>query len=325
MPVRRRKNAATAAAAPRAAPAAQQKPPQPARVAANKSSAASVSSSSPPPPPPSAKQHEPAKAPQQQQRLPTVASNPLINSFVFTRQLFLHLLGLIYFTAFLVAWHQNDGLIGPGGLTPAKTYMGKLVESVAGGSGGSGFQTAWDGFVRHPTLLWFVDLEHTYTALHAITLSGLVLSAAIMLLGRANGVLLLALWLLYFSIDTVGQRWYGFGWESQLLETGFLAAFSCPMLAFSSLADARESPPLGVVVWANRWLMFRLMVGAGLIKLRGDQCWRDLTCVVASRDSLVDAVRPSPAAGRVRNVWSRVVFAAVFLLFLLLLLLCCCW
>ena len=28
-----------------------------------------------------------------------------------------------------------------------------------------------------------------------------------------------------------------------------------------------------------RWLGFRVMLGAGLIKLRGDPCWRDLTCL----------------------------------------------
>jgi hypothetical protein len=28
-----------------------------------------------------------------------------------------------------------------------------------------------------------------------------------------------------------------------------------------------------------RWLLFRLEFGAGLIKLRGDPCWRDLTCL----------------------------------------------
>src|SRR5207253_1078123 len=27
------------------------------------------------------------------------------------------------------------------------------------------------------------------------------------------------------------------------------------------------------------WLLFRLMFGAGLIKLRGDPCWRELTCL----------------------------------------------
>ena len=34
-----------------------------------------------------------------------------------------------------------------------------------------------------------------------------------------------------------------------------------------------------VVAWGYRWLLFRIMRGAGLIKIRGDACWRDLTCM----------------------------------------------
>ena len=33
------------------------------------------------------------------------------------------------------------------------------------------------------------------------------------------------------------------------------------------------------LIWIWRWTLFRLMFGAGLIKLRGDACWRDLTCL----------------------------------------------
>jgi hypothetical protein len=79
----------------------------------------------------------------------------------------------------------------------------------------------------------------------------------------------LVLWALYLSIVNVGQRFYGFGWESLLLEAGFLAVF---------LGDADTRPPV-LVLWLLRWLLFRLEFGAGLIKLRGDPCWRDLTCL----------------------------------------------
>jgi hypothetical protein len=34
-----------------------------------------------------------------------------------------------------------------------------------------------------------------------------------------------------------------------------------------------------VTVFLYRWLAFRIMLGAGLIKLRGDPCWTDLTCL----------------------------------------------
>ena len=33
------------------------------------------------------------------------------------------------------------------------------------------------------------------------------------------------------------------------------------------------------MIWLLRWLIVRIMWGAGLIKLRGDPCWRDLTCL----------------------------------------------
>jgi hypothetical protein len=37
--------------------------------------------------------------------------------------------------------------------------------------------------------------------------------------------------------------------------------------------------PPRLAVLAVLWLLFRVEVGAGLIKLRGDRCWRDLTCL----------------------------------------------
>jgi Lipase maturation factor len=79
----------------------------------------------------------------------------------------------------------------------------------------------------------------------------------------------LALWVLYLSVVNVGQTFYGFGWETLLLEAGFLAVF---------LGPAAQAPPT-LVLWLYRWLLFRVEFGAGLIKLRGDRCWRDLTCL----------------------------------------------
>ncbi|XP_066833870.1 lipase maturation factor 1 isoform X2 [Anser cygnoides] len=67
------------------------------------------------------------------------------------------------------------------------------------------------------------------------------------------------------------------GWESQLLETGFLAIFLCPLWTLSRLP--RSTPPSSIVIWGFRWLIFRIMLGAGLIKIRGDRCWRELTCM----------------------------------------------
>ncbi|KXJ05572.1 Lipase maturation factor 1, partial [Exaiptasia diaphana] len=67
------------------------------------------------------------------------------------------------------------------------------------------------------------------------------------------------------------------GWESQLLETGFLAIFMCPVFKLQKVP--RHTPTPWVVIYGYRWLIFRIMLGAGLIKIRGDKCWRDLTCM----------------------------------------------
>src|SRR5690606_6095185 len=76
-------------------------------------------------------------------------------------------------------------------------------------------------------------------------------------------------WLLYLSIVNVGQTWYAFGWESLLLEVGFLAVL---------LGNDEVAPPV-VVLFLLRWVLFRVEFGAGLIKMRGDACWRNLTCL----------------------------------------------
>ncbi len=78
------------------------------------------------------------------------------------------------------------------------------------------------------------------------------------------------------SILHVGQLWYSYGWETQLLETGFIAVFLCPL--WDARPFARHPPPV-VTIWIYRWLIFRIMLGAGLIKIRGDECWRDLSAL----------------------------------------------
>ncbi len=180
-----------------------------------------------------------------------------------TRFLILRLLGLIYFVAFLILALQLRPLIGAGGLTPLPLFLSRVEAH---------FGSRWEGFLNLPSLFW---LEASDPFLVSTAWAGALVSLVV-LAGFANSLILAALWALYLSFVKVGQDWYGYGWEIQLLETGFLAIFLCPLL------DARAFPKRAApapVVWLFRWLIFRIMLGAGLIKLRGDACWRDLSCL----------------------------------------------
>jgi hypothetical protein len=180
-----------------------------------------------------------------------------------TRFVILRLLGFVYFVAFLVAVNQIKPLVGEHGLLPGNVFL----ERVAAQAG-----SRFAGVLQLPGLFWLAASDRM---LMAVAWSGLGLSA-IVVLGYANAIVMALLWAMYMSFVHIGQDWYGYGWEIQLLETGFLAIFLCPLL------DGRPFPskaPPKLVIWLFRWLIFRVMMGAGLIKLRGDPCWRDLTCL----------------------------------------------
>ncbi|KAK9530738.1 hypothetical protein VZT92_012224 [Zoarces viviparus] len=191
-------------------------------------------------------------------------------TFWLTRIVLLRSVAFIYLVAFSVAYNQNKQLIGERGLMPCKSYLNSVKRYVGGRIGPA-------AFAYTPSVLWLLDWSDMDANLDGIALGGMALSAFVLVTGMANMVVMVTLWALYHSLVSVGQLWYSFGWESQLLETGFLAIFLCPVWTLSQVP--RRCPPSLICIWTFRWLIVRIMLGAGLIKIRGDKCWRDLTCM----------------------------------------------
>ncbi|OBG82098.1 lipase maturation factor family protein [Mycobacterium sp. E3305] len=161
---------------------------------------------------------------------------------------------VVYLLAFVAAAAQFRALIGEHGMQPIPRFL------------------AGQSFWRTPSLF---HLRYSDRLFSAVSWFGAALSAAVVA-GAADAVPLwaamlmwLTLWVLYLSIVNVGQTWYAFGWESLLLETGFLMIF---------LGNSQVAPPV-LTLWMVRLLLFRVEFGAGLIKMRGDPCWGDLTCL----------------------------------------------
>jgi hypothetical protein len=171
-----------------------------------------------------------------------------------SRLVFQRGLALVYLVAFLSAANQFRALLGEQGLLPIPRYLETTT-----------FRNAPSVFHLHYSDRFFAALAWTGVAVSAALLAGLGDRLALPVHMLAWGLL----WALYVSIVNVGQRWYQFGWESLLCEVGFLAIF---------LGHGTIPPPLPVLI-ALWWVVFRLEFGAGLIKMRGDTCWRDLTCL----------------------------------------------
>jgi len=160
------------------------------------------------------------------------------NSYWLTRFIILRLLGFVYAVAFFVAAQQLVPLIGEHGLTPANHFLASVQTQL-------GSRTA--GILRVPTLFWLGISDHGMLIFAWV---GFALSLVV-LGGYANAIILSVLWVMYMSIVHIGQIWYGYGWEIQLLETGFLAIFLCPLLDGRPFPKCR--PPI-LVFWLFRWL-----------------------------------------------------------------------
>jgi hypothetical protein len=171
-----------------------------------------------------------------------------------TRLVFQRSLGLVYLIAFLVALNQFRPLLGERGLLPVPLFVERT------------------SFRDFPSLFFFFPTDRAFLigAWAGLVLSVLTLTGISERYGTPVSMLVwTALWVLYLSFVNVGQTFYAFGWESILLEAGFFAIF----------LGGTSTKPEPVLLWIQRWVLFRVMFGAGLIKLRGDPCWRQLTCL----------------------------------------------
>ena len=163
-------------------------------------------------------------------------------------------IGFIYLIAFLVVVNQFRPLLGENGLLPVPRFVQQVP-----------FRAAPSLFHFLPTDAAFAFCGWCGVALALLATTGLSERFGT----GVSMVVWTLLWLLYLSFVNVGQTFYAFGWESLLLESGFLAIF----------LGAADTVPPAVMIWLYRWLLFRVILGAGLIKLRGDPCWHDLTCL----------------------------------------------
>ncbi|MBV9503293.1 MAG: lipase maturation factor family protein, partial [Acidobacteriaceae bacterium] len=162
-----------------------------------------------------------------------------------TEALFLRLLGVIYIAAFASVWPQIVGLVGSHGVSPAVQLMTGMRASI-------GARVYWE----MPSLFWVVLSDHALVWLCVLGCAAGVL----LVLGLLPRWAAIACFALYLSLVTIGQPFMSFQWDALLLESGFLAMFA----------------GTSWLVWAYRFLLFRLIFESGVVKLAShDPNWRN--------------------------------------------------
>ena len=184
-------------------------------------------------------------------------------TYLAARRWFLRALGLTYLIAFVSLWVQVDGLVGANGVAPINQFLTAARE-----------QLGFRAFSILPTLCWFNSSD---AFLHFLCGGGVVLSV-LLIFGIAPVVSLIALFVFYLSLTIAGQTFLSFQWDILLLEAGFLSIFLAPWQLWPK--RGREPPVSRAVLFLLKFLLFKLMVMSGVVKLTsGDDCWWNLTAL----------------------------------------------
>lgn len=194
--------------------------------------------------------------------------------------LFLRLIGLVYLFAFISFGIQITGLVGESGILPAGEFLAQVESNNR--QADEPMVLGW----RLPTLAW---LSTSDQFLSGLCTAGAVLSLALML-GVVPLPILCLLWLFYVSLIWIGQIFLSFQWDILLVEAGFLAIWMAPS-AWRSRFFGDFHPPW-MAIWLVWWLLFRLLLESGLVKLTWDDpyppgalgpngnAWEELTALV---------------------------------------------
>ena len=164
--------------------------------------------------------------------------------------LFIKLLAVIYFIAFLSLAVQITGLVGSSGILPIKEHLDYAFEL-----------HGYRAMLYLPTLFWINSAD---IALKLVAYAGCLLSIALFL-GYNRRVVFILLFILYLSLFHAGQTFLTFQWDTLLLEAGFLAIFL-------------TAGPSHILIFLYHWLLFRLRFMSGVSKLMTDDpTWANLT------------------------------------------------
>ena len=183
---------------------------------------------------------------------------------LWSRWLFLRILGLIFLSAFLSLVPQILGLVGSRGILPAKDLIATLKAEAS----------PLSRVLAAPSLLLLGDGDG---AIVALAWAGVVASL-LLFLNVAPRICLALATLLFLSFLAIAQDFASYQSDGMLMEAGLAALFLAPPGLRPGLAPAH--PPLPLARAFLIWEWFRIYFESGVAKLgSGEPEWRHLTAL----------------------------------------------
>lgn len=181
---------------------------------------------------------------------------------LWSRWLYLRILGVLYVAVFLSLEADIVGLVGPNGIFPAHEQLSAIASRHPGALG---------RFLAAPSIVW---LSTDAWLLRGMTWVGLT-AAALVVLNLWPRAALACCWVCHLSFVSVAPQFAWYASDGLLLESALLAIFLAPPGFRPRLGGGW--PASRWIMFFNAWLLFRLMLETGMSKiLGGDAAWRSL-------------------------------------------------
>ncbi len=186
-------------------------------------------------------------------------------SLLWPRWFMLRGVGLIFVCAFLGIVVEGQALAGPNGISPVALYLKHLRSVVPG---------FFSGFVNAPSLFWLDAGAGTITAVAWLGFA----SAVALVFNFWPRLTLFVCWACFLSFVATWAEFTPSQQDALLLEAALLSIAFAPRGIRPGLGASH--PPRPLAVFMMRWLLLRVMLLSGLVKVFSDgPAWRNLTAM----------------------------------------------
>ncbi len=182
---------------------------------------------------------------------------------LWSRWLLLRAVGVVYVLIFSGILVEGQALIAPNGIAQLDELFTQLHRT---------FPNPAEALLRAPSLFWLGTGSGMITLL---TWTGL-LSAVAVVLNLWPRMALFSCWLVFLSFASTWRSFSPAQLDNLMLEVALVCIPFAPAGFRPGLGAG--APPRRIALFMMRWLLFRVMLQSGLVKLvSGDPHWRDFT------------------------------------------------